>query len=92
MILGESRGRFKASDIKEYPDRKDCYEATLTITDMISGDSRFYYVTIGNDRGDTRYGIHVRVIRAVSCFRMFIQKWRLMQKKKMSDECDKNKH
>ena len=66
IYVGESRGRFKASQIEAYPDRKDCYTATLTIADMISGDSRFYYVTIGNDRGDTRYGIHVRVI-SISC-------------------------
>jgi hypothetical protein len=43
------------------PNRKDCYLATLTISDMISSDSRYYYVTITNDRGEVKFGINVRV-------------------------------
>lgn len=61
MLIGEGRGRFKASEIISDPNRKDCYLATLTIEDMISSDSRLYFVTIANDRGETRYGINVRV-------------------------------
>ena len=62
FFVGEEQGRFKASDIISDPNRKDCYLATLTIADMISSDSRLYFVTIANDRGETRYGINVRVM------------------------------
>ena len=61
FFTGEGRGRFKASEIVSDPNRKDCYLATLTIADMISSDSRLYFVTIANDRGETRYGINARV-------------------------------
>jgi len=56
-------GRFKASQIQPDPNRKDCYLAMLTIVDMISADARIYSVTISNGRGDTKYGIDVRVSR-----------------------------
>jgi len=62
LLEGEEQGRFKASDIISDPNRKDCYLATLTIADMISSDSRLYFVTIANDRGETRYGINVRAV------------------------------
>ena len=64
---GETRGRFKASNKKPYPNKKDCYYATLTISKMISGDARFYTATIANERGRSEYDIHVRVIR-ISCY------------------------
>ena len=62
LFSGEERGRFKASEIVSDPNRKDCYLATITIADMISSDSRLYFVTIANERGETRYGINVRVM------------------------------
>ena len=65
IILGQSQGRFKASNILSDPQRKDCYQATLTISDVISSDSRTYFVTIANDRGETRYDVSVRAIDPV---------------------------
>ena len=58
---GQSRGRFAASEILADPQRKDCYQATLTITDVITSDSRTYFVTISNDRGETNFDVNVRV-------------------------------
>ena len=65
LIQGQTRGRFKASEVLPDPDRKDCYQATLSITDVISSDSRTYFVTIGNDRGETRYDVNVRAVDPV---------------------------
>ena len=72
LFIGEGRGRFKASDIISDPNRKDCYLATLTIADMISSDSRLYFVTIANERGETRYGINVRVCTSATHKQNFI--------------------
>lgn len=60
LLEGESRGRFKAQQV--VPDeRKDCYSATLNIIDVLTSDTRFYYLTMANDRGESKYAVNVRV-------------------------------
>lgn len=41
--------------------REDCYEARLRITDVDAADSRNYYLSVENDRGSDKYGIHLAV-------------------------------
>ena len=41
--------------------RKNCYQTTLTIKDILPRDSMTYYVSIENDRGKTKFGIRLLV-------------------------------
>ncbi len=48
------------------PGRTDCYLTRLRISDVITTDSRIYYLNVENERGRTREGIEVKVSRQVA--------------------------
>jgi hypothetical protein len=65
-VLGESHGRFSVPESIPDPGRTDCYLTRLRISDVITTDSRTYYLNVENERGRTREGIEVKVSRRVA--------------------------
>ena len=60
-VEGESHGRFSVPESIPDPGRTDCYLSRLRISDVISTDSRVYYLNVANERGQTRQGIELHV-------------------------------
>uniref|UniRef100_A0A8D8Z044 Kin of IRRE-like protein 3 n=1 Tax=Cacopsylla melanoneura TaxID=428564 RepID=A0A8D8Z044_9HEMI len=57
---GSGVGKYQADDLNQ-DRREDCYEARLHISDVDIADSRNYYLSVENDRGYDKYGVHLAV-------------------------------
>ncbi len=57
---GETRGRFEAKERKS-SEKKDCFVASLVISNAMPSDARMYHLVAKNDRGEMNYGIKLEV-------------------------------
>lgn len=59
-LSGQSLGRYSSSQLR--PDtRPDCYRVSLTISDVVPSDARYFHLVSSNDRGTMRFPMKVEV-------------------------------